>query len=247
MPTIEAYRAKTEAELTALLKRIGTRHQRTVLEAVNRYGSVAAVPDTVWEQLKRDIDEESAALAILLLMGVYQSEATTIDQQARRLAPEREPLPVDEITLRRQADTPAKALGRQIANDFIDGARERLAAAVDGEAARLNRLPARQAAAEVRQAVRDALGETRAEGIAITRTTQGISAAQGSAVSDVGRHYGLAIDQAWRTERDANVCPICDALDTRPSIEWVDKFPNGPPAHPRCRCELEAYFPANAN
>lgn len=244
---IEQYRAETEAELTALLRKLNARHRKSVLLAVERYGSAAAVPDSFWENLKREVDQESAALMLLLLMNTYRHDATQLDRQARQLAPGRDAFPLADDPLRTRAATTAATLGRSVADDYVDGVRQRLVNKVDGQIPALNLRPPREAAAEVRQTVADVMDDDQIERVVSTRTTQGISAAQGSAASDVGRHYGLAIDVAWRTKRDTGVCPVCEPLDGRPSIEWVDKFPNGPPGHPRCRCRLVSYFPAGVN
>lgn len=43
----------------------------------------------------------------------------------------------------------------------------------------------------------------------------------------------------WNTSEDDKVCPICRPLNQKPSEEWAEEFPEGPPAHPNCRCWLE--------
>ena len=43
----------------------------------------------------------------------------------------------------------------------------------------------------------------------------------------------------WITANDAAVCPICGPLHQREYADWAERFPDGPPAHPRCRCYLE--------
>lgn len=42
----------------------------------------------------------------------------------------------------------------------------------------------------------------------------------------------------WVTARDEKVCPICRPLNDKPEYLWTKDFPNGPPAHPVCRCYL---------
>lgn len=42
----------------------------------------------------------------------------------------------------------------------------------------------------------------------------------------------------WVTAGDAAVCPICSPLNQREYEQWQERFPNGPPAHPNCRCFL---------
>lgn len=71
--------------------------------------------------------------------------------------------------------------------------------------------------------------------IAVTSTTQ----ARAISAESVAREEGFASpDDYWKTEEDSRVCPICEPLnDTKRSV-WSSKFPDGPPAHPICRCEI---------
>lgn len=91
-------------------------------------------------------------------------------------------------------------------------------------------------------------GDTRIETQAITEITQANSIGELSIVRDVDDPEAPVpqgdgtekptVFVTWKTERDASVCPVCRPLDGRPEPEWVDKFPDGPPAHPNCRCTL---------
>ena len=79
----------------------------------------------------------------------------------------------------------------------------------------------------------------RITGIAITETTTGASVGEESAASQFLVVNGRLLLPYWQTERDEKVCPICGPLDDKPGAEWRDRFPAGPPAHPRCRCWKE--------
>lgn len=79
----------------------------------------------------------------------------------------------------------------------------------------------------------DISGEDRAEAAGITDTTGHRSAATVLAAIAIG------IDLVWRTEMDDRVCKVCDPLNGTGPDTWRHQFPAGPPAHPRCRCDLE--------
>lgn len=55
--------------------------------------------------------------------------------------------------------------------------------------------------------------------------------------------YKPKLTAFWVTSVDDKVCPICKPLNNvreEPgnTSNWTEKFPSGPPAHPRCRCFL---------
>jgi len=52
------------------------------------------------------------------------------------------------------------------------------------------------------------------------------------------KEYGDKIVMRWRTEVDDRVCSICEALDNKTEKHWIKKYPDGPPAHPGCRCDI---------
>lgn len=79
----------------------------------------------------------------------------------------------------------------------------------------------------------DAMG---AERDGITANTMLITAgtvnARDTAAADSGKRYATI----WLTEPGA--CDVCAPLDGTTHL-WRTLFPNGPPAHPRCRCRTE--------
>jgi hypothetical protein len=245
---IEQARTDTEEGLKALLLASNEARREELLRAIDTYGSVSGIPESFWERWKRETDEQAASLMLLLLMGTYRNESRSIERTLPReaLGDLTSTLPVgtaaDADRLRNAASGPAAALGRETAIQHVEGIRDRLQRAIDQKADELNRLPVVDARAKVSEVVDESLGETQAERAAIDNTTRGISAGQDSAKRDIQNATGLVIDQAWRTSKDNRVCPICQPLDGRPSVEWQDRFPQGPPAHPRCRCRLVNFY-----
>lgn len=82
-----------------------------------------------------------------------------------------------------------------------------------------------------------AFGKQRAQAIAITETTRA-SAAAINGLQVYYRGYGLVYQRQWITNNDELVCPICGPLNGKYESKWSDRFPDGPPAHPNCRCSL---------
>ena len=52
------------------------------------------------------------------------------------------------------------------------------------------------------------------------------------------KEYGREIVMRWSTRVDDRVCAICEALDNKTEKHWIEKYPDGPPVHPGCRCGI---------
>ncbi|MFA5262192.1 MAG: GNAT family N-acetyltransferase [Opitutaceae bacterium] len=82
-------------------------------------------------------------------------------------------------------------------------------------------------------------GEDRAEKIAITETTRAKTAGEYGAIGTAVVLGEIdAPDVIWVTARDDRVCPVCRPLNGTSRDVWGRVSITGPPAHPRCRCEL---------
>ena len=85
------------------------------------------------------------------------------------------------------------------------------------------------------------LGPYRTKMIAITEVARAKSAA-------INEFYDELIEddepgeqsavKRWATQLDEKVCAICGPLDDTLQEVWINSFPEGPPAHPNCRCEI---------
>lgn len=92
--------------------------------------------------------------------------------------------------------------------------------------------------ADGRGLVAEYLGPERAQSIAVTETTKANSRAEMAAAEDFERATGVRIVAYWVTEKDSRVCPTCEGLGGKAESVWLREFPDGPPAHPNCRCFL---------
>lgn len=80
------------------------------------------------------------------------------------------------------------------------------------------------------------------EVVVTTETTAAATAGGEDAVAGRRAESGKvaqADKDIWWTEQDAKVCPICEPLHGKERTTWSRHFPKGPPAHPRCRCNIE--------
>lgn len=89
-----------------------------------------------------------------------------------------------------------------------------------------------------------AFGQARAEMIATTEVTRAYSEATNEHQRIVQRETGIQMVRVWETLNDELVCPICGPLNGKLEDEWAILYPDGPPAHPRCRCSMGLELPA---
>ncbi len=83
-------------------------------------------------------------------------------------------------------------------------------------------------------------GPVHAELTAITEVTRAHSAVARFLQNNLAKQ-GIRTVRRWLTAEDERVCPVCRPLDhtTRESGAWqAAGYPEGPPAHPRCRCRV---------
>lgn len=80
-----------------------------------------------------------------------------------------------------------------------------------------------------------AFGEVRARMIAITEVTRAYSMATNWYREMLAR-MGIRMTRRWNTANDERVCPVCGPLHRQTEHVWGEDFPDGPPAHVRCRC-----------
>jgi hypothetical protein len=54
----------------------------------------------------------------------------------------------------------------------------------------------------------------------------------------VGEYGEISAEDLWLTAQDEKVCAVCSPLDMQPRSVWGATFPEGPPCHVLCRCEI---------
>lgn len=79
----------------------------------------------------------------------------------------------------------------------------------------------------------------RAEKIAATELTRSISTGERSAMAWIESQTSGRSKSLWYTAADERVCAVCGPLHGQRDELWREKFPDGPPAHPNCRCYLQ--------
>ena len=90
---------------------------------------------------------------------------------------------------------------------------------------------------QLRGLLKPAFGDVRAQLIAVSETTRAFS--EGTNIyQEMLRGAGVDMTRIWNTAADEKVCIICGPAEGGPETQWaaLGLPPEGPPAHPGCRC-----------
>lgn len=88
---------------------------------------------------------------------------------------------------------------------------------------------------DLEQLLEYTFGPKRAESIAITEITRAANQSTLSYQRWLAEN-SVTMTRIWRTSNDDKTCPVCAPLNGKPESEWGETYPDGAPAHPRCRC-----------
>lgn len=250
-----ANRDEIEQRFARRVKDLTAKQRAELLRLLGTPPDPRNVPDSFWQQVERQIEEE----LLLVLLLIF---ATSAVQHGIDLAKAREG----------GKDWSAKR-AKEVAKGFTDHTRERLQKA--GERWEQQREKAREKARaeadaggadgadttgdatggatggdiatavpspeEIAADIESMFSPERAEGLAVSETTTGASAGSEFAATTAGT---AADDDTWFTAHDQRVCPVCAPLHGTRRSNWTRFFPSGPPAHPWCRCWIEYAAPA---
>lgn len=74
--------------------------------------------------------------------------------------------------------------------------------------------------------------------VARTETTAAVTNGEGI-IRDDAKAQGKDVKVIWRLDPALQNCPLCIEVANTEEAFWVRKYPNGPPIHPKCGCDLE--------
>lgn len=217
MPDI-ANRRDREQQVETLLRRAIGRTRQDILSALGSPPNVANVPDSLWQQLHADVEDDTRrVIAIMMLLAI------------RRMNDDKSiPFILPPSVAAERAAAFANARAATLADSITSTFQDRLHTVTN----------AGGTAADMRKAMRE-IREEQAKRGGITETTTANSAGELAYADEHEAETGVKLTATWNTERDGHVCEICAPLDGADDEDWRDDFPDGPPAHPSCRCWLE--------
>jgi hypothetical protein len=220
-------RTDFEERFAARMSRLSSRHRRELQHLLGVPPDISRVPDSFWERVQRETEEEAAALMLLIMLASSRVTLSSIPESSR--------IDVDRAADRivSQAAEASARRAAVLAESYTERSREMLGLAgqrwADAE-------PGAITGAEIAEDTTSIFGPARSESVAITETTQAASIGGELAIeATVGKSDG----DTWFTAQDNRVCPICGPLHGASRERWSRFFPSGPPAHPRCRCWIQ--------
>jgi len=254
MTQLDTLRSNTAGELSKKLRLLDRRHRQLISEAIERYGSVAAVPQSVWDQIARDVENETAAALLILLLATDELTVRQIRRQGTAVSGA-------SVASLSAYQTRAAEQAMRMARGTTETVRRRLAATVDAQAAVLRTKTPAEALRTVRTAVDEVFTSGRIERVTrtvVVNTTSlgqiGAARRASTAGGGVGQPAGgdgaaagvgqrVRVELIWRIHPErskSGTCPRCEAVSGTTEKVWGLVFPSGPgdEAHPNCNCEL---------
>lgn len=233
-------RTDREARLAALLRRAMGRSRARLIEALGDPPDVANVPDSLWEDIEAEVNDEThRALLLLFLLGASSMEfEDPVTQRDYQLDPD-----AAGDAARDYADMRAATL----AGNVTETLRSQLSTAVRD--ATLSGMTSRQQLATLNSRLRE-IASNQADAAGITELTSANSAGEVWYKRQYEAETGIELLGTWHTDPWAGeVCEICAPLNGMTEEVWSEQFPDGPAVHPRCNCFLtwEAAVPAQAS
>lgn len=210
-------RNQHEAAFARKLGKLAGRHRRELIDLLGHPPDVNRVPESFWQRVERETEEELAAVMLLLFIlaaAQHGADNNQADRAGRSFA---------SIQAAQSAASYSQT-GREMLQTAGRDWRDTLRGGGDV----LKR--------DVLDRATKIFGPNRVSGIAASETT---NASSSGGEFGVEVSVGLSEDDTWFTEADARVCPICQPLHKQPREVWALKFPSGPPAHHRCRCWIQ--------
>lgn len=225
MTTGEKIRQDAERSLSVALSKLTPRFQGMIYAALRDYGSIRAIPPQFWEELAQQVNQRASASLLILMIAAYADTEDSLDLER-----------ADEADIAIAASPIATRIGQHNSRLWMDSVRRRLIGIEQG------------GMTVGRDDISDIVSDDGAVLTSRNATTTARAASRRSAGSEYVRRKGGAIQLVWTTHPELSAsgpCPTCEDLDGLPEFGdefggggWAEDFPDGPPAHPNCVCDL---------
>lgn len=221
-----ANRDALEAKFAGRLGSLAARHRSQLRTLLGNPPDVRRVPETFWLRVQREQEDEMTALLLLIFLASGDEHATAAGVNVtRELVVQAEGAGVDF----------ARKRASLVSTGFVQHSRDMLQTAGERWARSGGDIPA----TDIDGTLDSLFGDRRIGGVAANETTQAQYSGADYIIRDT---VGVSELDTWFTRTDGLVCEICAPLHREPRSVWETRFPQGPPAHPWCRCWIEYGF-----
>lgn len=248
----DALRAKAEQRLGKRIEQLNRAARRRLLEAIDQFGSVEAIPQAVWDDIEREafflylpVFEWAAASAALIVLDSHgqamppELVASAVAQRSREMA---------QVVATDTADGIRKGVQRRFLKAIELAALPTAAVAADASPAAMSRA-AIKSATEFEAETDGAARLERAAGNDVTALISNGVLEAAAIIQTANPHQVVTI--RWRVRKvtgdnrpgalpDEKVCPICGPQEGLEMDVWA-RYLSAPPAHFNCRCELQVF------
>lgn len=250
-------RIARERELEKLIKRMNKERAKELAKYLETAESLADVPKEFWDKVRKDIEDEDSAMAILLLLMFEESA----DQHAQHIARVHGKV-VSPALIKKAGQSYVKRRLKQIAPGYVKHSKDMVKTAIrdmrdSGQIVRhgdekigtvwtpighnLDKSVDIDAdkADKIQDIIEKVFGDRRAKTVADTESNLSQNHGGDFAV----KRSGIDVIAIWshsriRPDRHANAaikaCPVCSPMEGKVAQEWGELYPGL--CHPNCDC-----------
>lgn len=213
-------RSEIDAEAARMLGKLTEKHKRELRRLLGNPPLWENVPATFWRRVKRELEEEAAALFLLVFM-----------ESARFHGLDRE---TAEVSGRAWAVSQAAT----VATSYVETTQARLS----GHTQRWLGTMLVEGKPITDEEIDDSLDSLSGSDRAARVAADVVTRAQTFGGEQAMEAMGLSSeDDWWKTNpglSSSGPCQLCDSMHGMSREEWSEIAPNGPGAHPGCVCEI---------
>ena len=221
-------RAEHDSQAAAVLAKLYGQHRRELEGILAHDPDIANVPAEFWERVRRETEEDVAALLFLVFLASATLHGSGSTPRSGGSA------------AGEAVDAALRWSGQQArlrAHDQVTGSRELLQRAMmEWQAQRAAGNPV--TGAEIGERLVTIFGPNRAAREALDMVTTAQTAGGEWLMAHVGL---LSAQDEWKTNphlSKSGPCEICEPLNGTVRELWERVAPTGPPVHKRCVCEI---------
>lgn len=222
-------RIARERELEKLIKRMNKERAKELALYLETANSLADVPKEFWDKVRKDIEDEDSAMAIMLLLMFEESAG----QHANHIAQVHGKVVAPEL-IKKAGQSYVKRRLRQIAPGYVKHSKDMIRTAIREmrDSGGANRF-------KIGDAIKKVFGDRRAKTVADTESNLSQNHGSDFAV----KRSGIDVIAIWshsriRPNRHANAavkaCPVCSPMEGKVAQEWGELYPGL--CHPNCDC-----------